>query len=205
MPRAGECDLAKERHWRQIIADQRASGLVIAEYCRQKGISVSQFYDWQRTIKRRDAAASNRQRMAARAKRIAKQAKHDCAAPDLLTPGEAAAYLGVEQQTLAVWRTTGRYSLPAVRVGRLVRYRRSDLDAFLAARTSDGTDKERTPPEADRRAIEFAEAEMVDHDSVRAPGAQPLEIVLPGGLTLRVNDGCSMELLASVISVLGGR
>ena len=202
MPRAGECDLAKERHWRQIIANQRASGLGIAEYCRQKEIPVSQFYDWQRTIKRRDTAASSRRRMAARAKKIAEQAKRDCAGSDLLTPVEAAAYLGVEKQTLAVWRTTGRYSLPAVKVGRLVKYRHSDLDAFLAARTFERTEP---PPEADCRAVEFAQAEMVDHDSVRAPGAQPLEIVLPGGLTVRVNDGCSMELLASVISVLGGR
>jgi excisionase family DNA binding protein len=54
---------------------------------------------------------------------------------DLLPPPEAAEYIGVREQTLAVWRSSGRYSLPFVRCGRLIRYRRADLDAWLAART----------------------------------------------------------------------
>lgn len=53
----------------------------------------------------------------------------------LLTSDEAAAYLDVAKHTLSVWRSTGRYRLPFVKVGRLVRYRKSDLDAFLARRT----------------------------------------------------------------------
>ncbi len=52
-----------------------------------------------------------------------------------LPEAEAAEYLGVKPNTLAVWRTTGRYSLPYVKVGRLVRYRKSDLDRFIASRT----------------------------------------------------------------------
>ena len=54
---------------------------------------------------------------------------------NLLTREQAAAYLGVKPQTLAVWHCTGRYGLPVVKVGRLVRYRQQDLDAFLARRT----------------------------------------------------------------------
>ncbi|MDR2209603.1 MAG: helix-turn-helix domain-containing protein [Azoarcus sp.] len=34
-------------------------------------------------------------------------------------------------KTLAIWRSSGRYSLPYVKVGRKVRYRRSDLIAWL--------------------------------------------------------------------------
>lgn len=49
----------------------------------------------------------------------------------LLTRREAAAYLGVAEQTLAVWKCTGRRSLPFVKIGRLVRYRQADLDAFI--------------------------------------------------------------------------
>lgn len=49
----------------------------------------------------------------------------------LLTRREAAAYLGVAEQTLAVWKCTGRRSLPFVKIGRLVRYRKADLDAFI--------------------------------------------------------------------------
>jgi excisionase family DNA binding protein len=54
---------------------------------------------------------------------------------DTMFPAQAAAYLGVEANTLAIWRCTKRYPLPYIKVGRLVRYRKSDLDAFLASRT----------------------------------------------------------------------
>lgn len=52
----------------------------------------------------------------------------------LLTPAQAAAILGVEEQTLAVWRTKHRYGLQYIKVGRLVRYRTEDLDAFIERR-----------------------------------------------------------------------
>jgi len=55
--------------------------------------------------------------------------------PELLTREQAAAYLGVRPQTLAVWASTGRYNLPMVRVGRSVRYRVADLEKWLSART----------------------------------------------------------------------
>lgn len=54
---------------------------------------------------------------------------------DLLSREEAANYLGVTPQTLAVWACTKRYDLPFVKIGRLVKYRRADLDAFIARRT----------------------------------------------------------------------
>lgn len=53
----------------------------------------------------------------------------------LLIPAEAAEYIGVHERTLAVWRCVGRYALPFVKVGRLVKYRKSALDAFLERRT----------------------------------------------------------------------
>jgi len=51
-----------------------------------------------------------------------------------LTRGQAARHLGVKEGTLAVWATTGRYSIPFYKIGRLVYYNRDDLDAFLAGR-----------------------------------------------------------------------
>ncbi|MBS2007156.1 MAG: helix-turn-helix domain-containing protein [Cyanobacteria bacterium SZAS TMP-1] len=51
---------------------------------------------------------------------------------ELLSRSEAASYLGVAKQTLAIWACTMRYDLPYVKVGRLVRYRKSDLDQFIA-------------------------------------------------------------------------
>ena len=59
--------------------------------------------------------------------------------PDpLLCEADAAKHLGVKPTTLQVWRCTKRYPLQFVKVGRLVRYRQSDLDAFLNARTQPG-------------------------------------------------------------------
>ncbi|MBX7075613.1 MAG: helix-turn-helix domain-containing protein [Pirellulales bacterium] len=52
-----------------------------------------------------------------------------------LPPKGAAQYLGVREQTLAVWRSTGRYQLPFTRVGRLIRYRVADLEKFLELHT----------------------------------------------------------------------
>lgn len=54
---------------------------------------------------------------------------------DLLTRREAAAYLGVTPETLAVWASTRRYPLRFVKIGRLSKYRKSDLDAFINSRT----------------------------------------------------------------------
>ncbi|WOF76899.1 helix-turn-helix domain-containing protein [Pseudomonas sp. FeN3W] len=55
-------------------------------------------------------------------------------APFLLTPDEVAFVLGVKPITLATWRSTGRYSLPYLKIGRCVRYRVSDLATFLVSR-----------------------------------------------------------------------
>jgi hypothetical protein len=56
----------------------------------------------------------------------------------LLTRVEAGAFLGIKPETLSVWHSTQRYSIPVVKVGRSVRYRLSDLKAFLQARTIGG-------------------------------------------------------------------
>ncbi|MBN1394760.1 MAG: helix-turn-helix domain-containing protein [Pirellulales bacterium] len=60
----------------------------------------------------------------------------DC--PELLTRDQAAEYLGVKPQTLAIWALNNRYGLPMIKVGRLCKYRRDDLDAFLKRRTVGG-------------------------------------------------------------------
>lgn len=54
---------------------------------------------------------------------------------DLLDTEQAAGYLGVTSKTLEVWRSTKRYNIPFIKVGRLVKYRKSALDAFLESRT----------------------------------------------------------------------
>lgn len=58
----------------------------------------------------------------------------------LLNTSEASQYLGVTRDTLAVWRTTRRYELPYIKVGRLVKYKQSDLDKWLNQRTREKID-----------------------------------------------------------------
>lgn len=56
----------------------------------------------------------------------------------LRSRADAARYLGVAPQTLAVWACTQRYHLPLVKIGRHVKYRQSDLDAFIERNTVGG-------------------------------------------------------------------
>lgn len=53
----------------------------------------------------------------------------------LLTNTQTAEYLGIDPATLEIWRCTKRYDLPYIKVGRLVRYKKSAVDAFLERRT----------------------------------------------------------------------
>ena len=52
----------------------------------------------------------------------------------LLTPRKTADLLGVTPETLAVWRCTGRYKLPFIKVGRKVLYDRNDVEQFISSR-----------------------------------------------------------------------
>jgi len=56
------------------------------------------------------------------------------ASKELLDEKQAAAKLDLTPGTLSVWRSTGRYALPFVKVGRNVRYRMLDLDQWLLKR-----------------------------------------------------------------------
>ncbi len=53
----------------------------------------------------------------------------------LLTREEAADFLGVSPITLALWKSTKRYNLPVVKVGRLAKYRYGDLLEFVERQT----------------------------------------------------------------------
>lgn len=60
----------------------------------------------------------------------------------LLDDIDAGAAINATPGTLAVWRSTGRYDLPYVKIGRKVRYRAGDLLAFLNRRTKTHTGQE---------------------------------------------------------------
>jgi hypothetical protein len=52
-------DLCKEQFWRRRLRQWRNSGLGIAEFCRQQGLSAASFYAWRRTLAQRDAEAAH--------------------------------------------------------------------------------------------------------------------------------------------------
>jgi excisionase family DNA binding protein len=54
----------------------------------------------------------------------------------LLTPREAARLLRVKMHTLYQWNSSGRYGLPRVKVGRALRFRRADLESWIATRSA---------------------------------------------------------------------
>jgi predicted DNA-binding transcriptional regulator AlpA len=54
----------------------------------------------------------------------------------LLNERQAADALSISAGTLSVWRTTKRYPLRYVKIGRAVRYRESDILNFIASRES---------------------------------------------------------------------
>jgi predicted site-specific integrase-resolvase len=62
---------------------------------------------------------------------------------ELVDNETAAAILQVSPGTLMVWRSSGRYSIPYIKIGAKVRYKLSDLQAWLDSRyNSTGFTKE---------------------------------------------------------------
>lgn len=61
---------------------------------------------------------------------------------DLLNNDQAAAYIGVTPRTLEVWRCTKRQAIPFIKVGRLVKYRKSALDLYLEQQTVGADDSQ---------------------------------------------------------------
>ena len=64
--------------------------------------------------------------------------KEDIKIKRLLSRVEAAEYLGVKPNTLAVWASTNRYDLPVVKVGRLAKYPLEGLEAFVSQNIQGG-------------------------------------------------------------------
>lgn len=59
----------------------------------------------------------------------------------MMTRREAAAYLGLRPATLEAWASRGSVNLPFSKLGRLVRYRKRDLDRFIEANRTTATSK----------------------------------------------------------------
>lgn len=63
--------------------------------------------------------------------------------PELLTRQQAAEILGIQPQTLAAWASKSgpKRSLEFVKIGRLSRYRREDIAAFIEAGKQSSNEK----------------------------------------------------------------
>ncbi len=59
----------------------------------------------------------------------------------LLTPKEAAEFLGTTVATLATWRSTGKVQIPHIKVGRSTRYVLKDLQKFIEDHRQGTTDQ----------------------------------------------------------------
>jgi excisionase family DNA binding protein len=83
----------------------------------------------------------------------------------LLSRDEAADLLGVSKGTLEVWACTDRYDLPFVKIGRLAKYRRADLNKFIKDRTVVPTPKK----DPEKRYGEKGEPQDASQVSRRLP------------------------------------
>ena len=43
----------RERYWREVMREQRASGMSVAAFCRERGVSVTSLYKWRGKLKLR--------------------------------------------------------------------------------------------------------------------------------------------------------
>jgi hypothetical protein len=49
-------DVEKERHWRRVIGEAARNGISIRRFCQERKLRESQFYWWQRELKKRQQA-----------------------------------------------------------------------------------------------------------------------------------------------------
>jgi len=67
-------DVEKERYWRRVIGEAARSGVSIRRFCQQRKLKESQFYWWQRELKKRQDARALGSGMRSNAGSVAGQA-----------------------------------------------------------------------------------------------------------------------------------
>jgi hypothetical protein len=76
--------------WRQIIDGQRGSGLTVAAYCQERGVTEGSFYTWKQRL-----------RSQAKPKRLSKPAFVEVTSPSAETSGSIEIHLRGERRLLA--------------------------------------------------------------------------------------------------------
>jgi len=73
--------------------------------------------------------------MSKRKKKAWSRGATDSNSSSLLTPEQVAEYLNISTRTLANWRCTGLNNLPYTKIGRCIRYKEADLNAYIDRHT----------------------------------------------------------------------
>ena len=55
---AGRND-SRWRYWKQVVGDQRSSGISIAEFCRQRKLNQASFYGWRKKLESMELEADS--------------------------------------------------------------------------------------------------------------------------------------------------
>lgn len=96
-------DKVKERHWRQLMGEKRASGQSVAVFCRARRIPVHRFYWWQRQL--RDRSNSQPSRAAKRSDRfVAVRIPSPGSSLEVVHPGGCVIRLGAGVDTQSLRR-----------------------------------------------------------------------------------------------------
>jgi hypothetical protein len=200
----GRRDLEAEWHWRNILNDWDSSGLNGAEYCRNKGITYSQFRDWRIEIRKRNAEIERIER-------------------------ESSDKMAVEQnwrQIIAECRNSGLSGAEYCRRKDIIYWhfadwkqrlvaldRKRERDARNASMRSNQPNeaeanmkRSRANSEQPSQGIEFAEVKLLESlqntpDLKEADESRQVEVVLPTGIVVRLGN-CTVSFLSSVIATL---
>ena len=54
---ASDARVARREEWRQVLAEQAASGKTAAAFCQERGVPVWKFHYWRKALSTREAAA----------------------------------------------------------------------------------------------------------------------------------------------------
>jgi len=195
MPASHSCDPEKENYWRAELDKFSRSGLSGMEYCRRQAVNYTQFADWRQKIRRLDKY------------RTSQAASGD---PDLdwkYINREARKYpTGVQSYCKdhgidyriylrQVWKLTKQnhgekklHNNQTKRSHHQPRIKRSDTKGELIERSGS-----------------FAEVKVVENKEVQIahPEMTSAEIVLPNSLIIRVNQGCPLGFISSLVLSLG--
>ncbi len=203
----GYRDIEAECHWRAVLKDWDATGLNGAQYCRERGITYSQFRDWRIELRKRDAEVQELEQqsndMSAVEENwrllIAEWRRSELTAADYCRRKQIISYQ-FNNWKAKIDRIDAKHERAAQKVlARKRQLERADTRKKAAQVSADN----------DKHSVEFAEVKLTERNSYQmqrneSEQSQKVEIALPNGIVVRLDD-CSVAFLSSVINALEKR